>query len=456
MKSINDEIYTALLKDKKELSNHEILREFFKIDLDNDEMATKIVEPLLKTDTRFKQFEDRTWTAVKTVAIEKLPVNEVSFILFYFEDLKRLNDRRFFQGKDIFSIIKEYSSFILYKGGIVTYELNLKNILESLHRYIFIPYDKKSVGYLKKVYRTISPLQPEIQPLSIKSLISVLFPDKRLKTWDDIVKEFRIRNIYSENPSSKTKTLRYIFEYILNIVREKGVSNLEELFEYSLRKKKKVNFSRYGFGIDFLKDIPEMPGVYLFFNKSGEVIYVGKTNNIKIRINSYFRDTGESIEKIEGILNQLYTIKYNVLGSDLEALLQEYKLINIHKPGFNKKMNIPERMVSISDKILLLPSAMEGYIKLYFISNKIPLIEHDFDYSGPGKEVLEVLKKIEKSHDEIFDPLKIIATLYLKRYEDRLNTIEIERYSSAQGVMNAIAAHCKNLDEITREKRTYI
>ncbi len=351
-------------------------------------MATKIVEPLLKTDARFKQFEDRTWAAVKTVAIEKLPVNEVSFILFYFEDLKRLNDRRFFQGKDIFSIIKEYSSFILYKGGIVTYELNLNNILESLHRYIFIPYDKKSVGYLKKVYRAISPLQPEIQPLSIKSLISVLFPDKRLKTWDDIVKEFKIRNIYSENPSSKTKTLRYIFEYILNIVREKGVSNLEELFEYSLRKKKKVNFSRYGFGIDFLKDIPEMPGVYLFFNKSGEVIYVGKTNNIKIRINSYFRDTGESIEKIEGILNQLYTIKYNVLGSDLEALLQEYKLINIHKPGFNKKMNIPERMVSISDKILLLPSAMEGYIKLYFISNKMPLIEHDFDCSGPGKEVL--------------------------------------------------------------------
>jgi len=328
--------------------------------------------------------------------------------------------------------------------------------LKRAGRYIFLPYDLRSLGRLKKIYRVISPLQPEIITLSIKSLVSVLFPGKQLKTWDDIVKEFGIMNFHSENPSSRVKTLRHIFDYILNIVGEKGITKVEELIEFSIKGRKKVDFSRYNFDREYLKSIPRMPGVYLFFNNDGRVIYVGKTNNLQIRINSYFWNTGESVEKIQGILDRLSGIKYKVLGSDLEALVQEYRLIDAHKPRFNKQMNIPERPLDISDKILILPSGMEGMLKLYFLSNRIPLLDHDFDCSNTGTEVNDILKKIQKPAENVFDPLKVIALFYMRRYEESLNTIDIDRYGSADKIVKALQLHCKNLNEISRNRTLYI
>ena len=171
MENITDQIYSAMLKEKKEYSNEQILNEFFKVNFRNNVMAKKIVEPLLKTDTRFKQLRDHTWTAVKSVPIEKLSLNEVPFILFYIEDPKRVHISLPFKGKITFSALKELSSFILYKGGMIDDGPEIEKILKNMHRYIFIPYDIKSLWYLKKIYKTVSPLQPEFRTLSIKSLI---------------------------------------------------------------------------------------------------------------------------------------------------------------------------------------------------------------------------------------------------------------------------------------------
>ena len=456
MKSIIDEIYSHILDKKKEFTNQELLREFFKIESDNDDMAGKIVEPLLKPDARFKQLEDSKWTAVKKITVDQLPISEASFILFYIDDIERPGDRKLYKADDIFSVLKSYSSFFLYEGGTIDEDIQVRDVLKRAGRYIFLPYDLSSLGLLKKIYRVISPLQPEIITLSIKSLVSVLFPGKQLKTWDDIVKEFGIMNFHSENPSSRVKTLRHIFDYILNIVGEKGITKVEELIEFSIKGRKKVDFSRYDFDREYLKSIPRMPGVYLFFNSDGRVIYVGKTNNLQIRINSYFWNTGESVEKIQGILDRLSGIKYKVLGSDLEALVQEYRLIDAHKPRFNKQMNIPERPLDISDKILILPSGMEGMLKLYFLSNRIPLLDHDFDCSNTGTEVNDILKKIQKPAENVFDPLKVIALFYMRRYEESLNTIDIDRYGSADKIVKALQLHCKNLNEISRNRTLYI
>lgn len=284
----------------------------------------------------------------------------------------------------------------------------------------------------------------------------MLFPEKQLKTWDAIVNEFGITNYHSAIPSSKVKTLGIIFEFILNRVRERGLSTVEELIEFSLQGGKNVDFSRYKFDKDYLRSIPEMPGVYIFYNSQGDVVYVGKTNNLKIRINSYFRNTGESIEKISGILDQLSSIKYRILGSDLEALVQEYKLIDKYKPRFNKKISIPEKQLDIPDKILILPSRMEGALKLYFLSNKVPLLDLDLDCSSSGKEIGDILKKITGSSSNVFDPLKVISLFYLKKYEESMNVIDIDRYSSHEKIINVIFSHCKNLDELMKDKTLYL
>jgi len=457
MESITDRIYSAMREEKKSLSNAQILKEFFKIDSPDDEIAQKIVEPILGTDARFSQSEDRSWKALKTVSVESLPIHEISFVLFTIEDPRKSSKRFTASGKDVFSFLAPLSSFVRYRGGIVEKNLDIKTVIRDVRRSVFVPHDLRSLGILKKVYRSHSPLQPELRTLSVRALVSLLFPDKTLKTWEQIVEQFGIRNIQSDRPSSKTETLVYILEYILKVVKERAISTYGQLFQFSLGNRKDVDFSRYGFDRDFLRDIPEMPGVYQFFNRKNELIYVGKTNNLRIRVHSYFWNTGESVEKIEGILEELFTIQYRTLGSDLEAIIEEFRLIEMHRPQYNKRVKVPERRISVSDRILLLPGKEQSTLKLYFISENSFLMENDFDCVKPDEaRVVEIIKEMRGGAHRGFDPLQVIALSYMKRYEERINIVEIDQYRSVQDVLAALRLHCTELSGLMQEKRRYV
>jgi hypothetical protein len=457
MESITDRIYSAMREEEKSLSNAQILKEFFKIDSPDDEIARKIVEPILGADARFSQSADRSWKALKTVSIESLPIHEIGFVLFYIEDPRKSSKRFTASSKDVFSFLEPVSSFVRYRGGSVEKNLDMRMVIRDVRRSVFVPHDVRSLGILKKVYRSHSPLQPELRTLSIRALVSLLFPDKTLKTWEQIVEQFGIRNIQSDRPSSKTETLVYILEYILKVGKERGLSTFGKLFRFSMGNRKDVDFSRYGFDRDYLKDIPEMPGVYQFFNRKNEVIYVGKTNNLRVRVHSYFWNTGESVEKIEGILEELFTIQYRMLGSDLEAMIEEFRLIEMYRPKYNKQVKVPERRISVSDRILLVPGKEQSTLKLYFISENTRLMENDFDCEKPDEaRVVEIIKEIRGGAHRGFDPLQVIALSYMKRYEEHINIVELDQYRSVQDVLAALRLHCNELSGLMQEKWRYV
>lgn len=82
-----------------------------------------------------------------------------------------------------------------------------------------------------------------------------------------------------------------------------------------------------------LKVLPNMPGVYQFFDASGTIIYVGKAKDLKKRVSSYFvkQDHG----KTRALVRQIEDIKYIVVDSELDALLLENSLIKQHQPHYN-------------------------------------------------------------------------------------------------------------------------
>ncbi|MFW6138437.1 MAG: nucleotide excision repair endonuclease [Spirochaetota bacterium] len=456
MKSINDQIYSKMVKENREYTNLEILKDFFKINSNDNELAGKIVEPILSQDTRFRQKPDSRWNAVKIDSIEELPIMEAPFILFYIDDIRSTGAAGQSDHEKLFSLIEKHSCTALYKGGKLDESISLKQALEQANRYLFVPHDHKSLGRLKKIYRMISPLRLEVKTLSVKSLLAQLYPDKKLDTWDAILREFSLVSLHSDRPSSKVRTLRHILEHALHRVQENGFHTTSQLLEFSQRGRKEVDLSSFGFDREYLKRIPEAPGVYLFYNREKQVLYAGKTTNLKNRINSYFWNTGESIEKIRGLLEQLYSIEYRILGSDLEALVEEYKLIDLHRPPFNSRMNIPRRVVRSSDKVYVLPSPAQGMMKLYFISDSAPLIEYNFDCSGKNPEVTDIIEKIQEGSDYIFDPLKVLVLMYTRRYEDYLNVVNIDMYSDNKEVLNVLYNYCRQQGRLEQEKVRYI
>jgi hypothetical protein len=452
MRSLSDDIYETLLSEKRGLSSMEILGRFFKIETDNAQVAVKIVEPILEKDLRFRRTREDRWTAVKVKTVEELPLMEAPLVLFQIENVEELQ-KAILSGSDGQG---EGYAFLLLQGGNVRDDIQPGAYLKELEKYILVPYDSKSLGFLKKVYRTFSPLSAELRTISIKALIASLFPEKKVKTWDDIVRAFGIVSLYSSRSLSKAETLRHLVEYLLSAALERGIRRTGELLDLSREQKREVDFSRYGFDQGWLRDIPQAPGVYLFYNRAREVIYVGKTLNLKLRINSYFWKTGESEQKCEGILEDLHTIEYRELGSDLEALIEEYRLIERYNPRFNTKLSIPERILEVPDRILVAKALNKGELKLYFLSDHIPLVELDYEFQKSDPVLIEVIERMVLKKGYVFDPLKVIAISYMKRYDKNLNIVDIDRYAGSEEIKGVIHHYCQALNEGVWEKSLYI
>ena len=83
-----------------------------------------------------------------------------------------------------------------------------------------------------------------------------------------------------------------------------------------------------------LKRIPESPGVYQYFDREGQIIYVGKAKNLHRRVNSYFSKDHVS-SKTRQLVAHIADIRYVVVESEQDAFLLENNLIKQYQPRYN-------------------------------------------------------------------------------------------------------------------------
>ncbi len=84
-----------------------------------------------------------------------------------------------------------------------------------------------------------------------------------------------------------------------------------------------------------IKTVPTNPGVYLYKNAEGEVIYVGKAKNLRSRVRSYFVEGASENAKTGSLLREAVDIEYIVVANEREALALENNLIKQKKPRYN-------------------------------------------------------------------------------------------------------------------------
>ena len=85
--------------------------------------------------------------------------------------------------------------------------------------------------------------------------------------------------------------------------------------------------------LDIVESLPTKTGIYYIHNEKGDLIYIGKSKNIKKRINQHFTGTSSKSKKIQ---RDVYTVTYEETGSELIALLKESEEIKINKPIYNR------------------------------------------------------------------------------------------------------------------------
>ncbi len=85
-----------------------------------------------------------------------------------------------------------------------------------------------------------------------------------------------------------------------------------------------------------LPGIPKKPGIYLFKGKSGRVLYVGKAKNLQARVRSYFTSIEAHQKHTRKLVEHVEAVDWRCTDSELEALIEESRLIKELKPRFNR------------------------------------------------------------------------------------------------------------------------
>jgi len=83
-----------------------------------------------------------------------------------------------------------------------------------------------------------------------------------------------------------------------------------------------------------LKSLPEVAGVYQYYDRQNKIIYIGKAKNLKKRVASYFNKSFDN-HKTKVLVKNINRIEHVVVESEMDALLLENNLIKKYKPRYN-------------------------------------------------------------------------------------------------------------------------
>lgn len=114
-----------------------------------------------------------------------------------------------------------------------------------------------------------------------------------------------------------------------------GVTNLDDLLALP-RARGSAHYAKIG----LTEHLPRRPGVYLFKNRDGHVIYVGKAANLRARVRQYFY--GDTRRRISDLIRELHSIDYVVCDTPLEAEITELRTIHATRPRYNRRSKPPK------------------------------------------------------------------------------------------------------------------
>jgi DNA polymerase-3 subunit epsilon len=130
-----------------------------------------------------------------------------------------------------------------------------------------------------------------------------------------------------------------VLGYLMGLAQERGARTVADLCELAATRPRRLHAKRslaYG--------APTRPGVYLFRDRAETVLYVGRARNLRGRLRSYFRSDRQR-PAVEAALAAVERIEWHVCGSELEAALEELRLIRELRPPANARASRPDRYV---------------------------------------------------------------------------------------------------------------
>lgn len=142
---------------------------------------------------------------------------------------------------------------------------------------------------------------------------------------------------------------------------------------------------------EILKNLPQKPGVYIMKNSLWKVIYVGKSVNLKSRVNSYFNGKSKLNFAKQNMVGQIKDITFIETNNELEALILETNYIKQYRPKYNILMKDDKNLVYIKITNDIIPEVIKTRIK-----NENWEYFWPFPSTSNVTNILELVKKLFK------------------------------------------------------------
>ena len=158
-----------------------------------------------------------------------------------------------------------------------------------------------------------------------------------------------------------------------------------------------------------IKSLPEVAGVYQYYDKEEKIIYIGKAKNLKKRVNSYFTKNHDN-RKTSLLVKKIVRVEHIVVSSEMDALLLENNLIKKYKPRYNILLKDDKTYPWICIK-------KEPFPRVFFTRR---VINDGSEYFGPFTSM--------KTIRSLMDLIRSLYPLRTCKYDLSTEKIEAKRY----------------------------
>lgn len=140
-----------------------------------------------------------------------------------------------------------------------------------------------------------------------------------------------------------------------------------------------------------LRHLPTQPGVYLFRDGEGEILYIGKAKSLRARVRSYFSRGQDHSPKTSELVRRIEDLETIVVGTEVEALLLEANLIKAHQPRFNIQLRDDKRYPYI--KVTVQEPIPRVFVTRHLVNDGARYFGPYTDV-GPMRQALAVIERL--------------------------------------------------------------
>ncbi|MEO6508941.1 MAG: exonuclease domain-containing protein [Patescibacteria group bacterium] len=220
-----------------------------------------------------------------------------------------------------------------------TFEDIQHEVYELLSDRLFIAHNVGfDYGFIKNEFKRLGLSFSADRCCTVK-LSRHFFPEHRRHNLDSLIERYGFECESRHRAYSDTSVLWQFYQHVSKLYSP------EELLKAMTLVSKRPMLPPH-LDKSLVENLPEKPGVYIFYGEAGLPLYIGKSINIKERVFSHFANSSESPREHD-VARQLKKIEYHVTTGELGALLLESHLVKEMQPIYNRKLRKFDEVVYI-------------------------------------------------------------------------------------------------------------